>query len=179
MAHLLNFRDNIEAFNFALFNCRSCLSCTRCLWSDIFPTEHEFFRYLIKMEKSLESWKLLKLLNPTLEPATKWWIIVASAPRPYLSRENPLIDVSAGAGHVKVASDAFLWRDLDQYPRSVWIMVRQRNRWIYSARSPSLLVMYNEHSKKSRAPREFLSAKSQWHIDNPGTGRSKFLIGGG
>ena len=70
----------------------------------------------------------VKIVNPTLELATKWRIIVVSAARPLLSRENPLIDVSTGAGHVKVALGAFLWYDLDQYPRSVWIMVHQRNR---------------------------------------------------
>ena len=70
----------------------------------------------------------VKIVNPTLELATKWRIIVASAPRNLSSRENPLIDVSAGAGHVKVALGAFLWGDLDQYPRSVWLMVHQRNR---------------------------------------------------
>ena len=70
----------------------------------------------------------VKIVNPTLKIATKWRIIVASAPRPLLSGENPLIDVNAGAGHVKVALGAFLWGDLDQYPRSVWIMVHRRNR---------------------------------------------------
>ena len=33
------------------------LSCTRCLWSDMFLTEHEYFRYLIKRKH------LLKMAN--------------------------------------------------------------------------------------------------------------------
>ena len=44
---------------------------------------------------------LVQVVYPTLELATKWRIIVTSASRLLLSRENPLIDVIAGAGHVK------------------------------------------------------------------------------
>ena len=57
----------------------------------------------------------VKIVNPTLELATKWRIIVVSAPRPLLSREHPLTDVSAGARHVKGALDAFVGRS-----ESVW-----------------------------------------------------------
>ena len=41
---------NFEFLNAGLVN---FLSCTRCLWSDIFQTEHEFFRCVIERKNRL------------------------------------------------------------------------------------------------------------------------------
>ena len=83
MAHLLIFSRkypflcqhfmviNFEFFNAGLVN---FLSYTRCLWSDIFQTEHELFRCLIERKNRLRCKKKEKLCS---ELITKWLINVS------------------------------------------------------------------------------------------------------